>query len=87
MAATLAVAWVIVRVRIGAFIPVATAVRVAIAVAACVGVGLVMPRVGRAFVPAVAAFVGAGYVALLVAVREIGVADAAMVRGLAKKKG
>jgi stage V sporulation protein B len=86
LAATLVVAGAIVRVRTGAFVPLATGVRCGLAVAACVGLGLVLPRVGRLATPALAMAVGAGYLALLVLSREIGPADAAMLRALLSKK-
>jgi stage V sporulation protein B len=86
LAATLLIAGTIVRTRAGAFVPLATGVRTGLALAVCVGLGLVMPRVGRLVTPLVALAVGAAYVALLVVTRELGAADLAMIRTLASRK-
>jgi stage V sporulation protein B len=87
LAATLVVAGLLVRARTGAFVPVATGVRVGIALAGCVALGLVMPRLGRLLTPVAAAAVGAAYVAVLVVLREIGRADVALVKGVVRRKG
>jgi len=84
--ATLAVGGIVVRKTTGAFVPAATIARVTVALAGCVGVGLVMPRVGR-LTPVVAMFVAGGYIAALVAMREIGKGDVATIRGMARRKG
>jgi hypothetical protein len=76
----------LVRARTGAFVPAATAVRTGLALAACLGLGLVMPHVGRLVAPLLAFAVGAAYVAFLVVTREIGAADLAIVRALASKR-
>ncbi len=86
LAVTLVVAGVIVRVRTGAFVPAATAARTGLALMACVGLGLFVPRVGRLVTPVLALAVGAMYVALLVVMREIGPGDLAMIRGIYSKK-
>jgi len=83
----LVVAGAVVRRRAGAFVPAATAARVALALGACVAVGLAMPRVGRLVTPVVALVVAAGYVAVLVVTGEIGRADVAMVGTLRGKRG
>jgi stage V sporulation protein B len=82
----LVVAGSLVRGRTGAFVPVATAVRVVIALGACVALGFVTPRFGRLITPLIAAAVGAAYLAVLVITREIGKADVAMVRGVVQRK-
>lgn len=87
LGATLVVAAGIVRMRTGAFVPAATAVRTGVALAACVAFGLVAPRVGRLMTPVLALAAGAAYVALLVVLRELGPRDLAMVRALYSKKG
>ncbi len=69
---TLVVAAGIVRAEAGAFVPWATVARVGFALAACVAVGLFLPRVPRLATPLVALVVGAAYLALLVVTREIG---------------
>jgi stage V sporulation protein B len=86
LAATLVIAGTIVRARTGAFVPAATATRTALAIAACLALGFVMPHVGRLVTPLLALTVGAGYVAFLIVTREIGAADLATVRALASKK-
>jgi len=86
LGAALVVAGVVVRRRAGAFVPPATVARVALALGACVGVGFVLPRVGRLVTPAVALVVAAGYVAVLLLTGEIGRDDLAMVKALGKKK-
>jgi hypothetical protein len=85
--ASLIVAGTIVHRNAGAFVRAATIARVGLALGACVALGFVLPRVGRLATPAVAAFVGLGYVGLLLALREIGAADLAMVRALRRKRG
>jgi O-antigen/teichoic acid export membrane protein len=80
--AALVAAGGIVRMRTGAFVPALTALRVSLALAACVALGLVMPRWGALITPVVAVAVGVGYVLLLTVTREIGPADLAMVRSL-----
>lgn len=86
LVATLVAAGSIVRVRTGAFVPIGTGVRTGLAVAGCVGLGLVLPPVGRLFAPLLAIAVGMAFVALLVLTREIGAADAAMVRALLSRR-
>jgi stage V sporulation protein B len=86
LAATLLVAGAVVRVQTGAFLSTATIARVGLALAGCVALGLLVPRVGRLVTPMLALAVGAAYVVLLVVIREIGPADVAMVRALAPKK-
>jgi stage V sporulation protein B len=86
LAATLFVAAGIVRARTGAFLSSATVLRVGLAIAACLGLGFFVPRVGRLVTPLLALAVGVAYVVLLVVMREIGRADVAMVRALGAKK-
>jgi lipopolysaccharide export LptBFGC system permease protein LptF len=68
-------------------VPVATAVRAGLALAACVAFGFVTPRFGRFVTPLVAAGVAFAYLGLLVVTGEIGKADLALVRGVLKRKG
>jgi stage V sporulation protein B len=86
LTAALVVGGVLVRVTTGAFVPPATAVRAGGALAACVALGLVMPRVGRLVTPLAAMAVAGVYLLLLVVTRELGKADLAMVKGLARRK-
>jgi stage V sporulation protein B len=84
--ATLVVAGVLVRARTGAFVPVATALRAGIGLAACVALGYVTPRFGALVTPLVAAGVGLAYLGLLVVTGEIGKADLALVRSVVQRK-
>jgi stage V sporulation protein B len=86
LATAVVVAGSIVRARAGAFVPAATAARTGLALGACLGLGLVLPHVGRLLTPVLALAVGATYVALLALMREIGASDLAMVRALVSKK-
>jgi hypothetical protein len=83
---TLLVASAVVRKGAGAFVPGATAARVGIALGSCVALGFFLPRFGRLLTPAVAAAVGLLYLGLLVAMRELGAADVAMVRSLGRRR-
>ena len=83
---SLLVAGAMVRARAGAFVPMATAARVSVALALSVALGVVMPRVGRLATPGVAFLVAAGYGGLLVLMREVSSADLAMVRALRSKR-
>jgi len=88
LAETLQRAGVVVRRRAGAFVPPATIARVSLALGACLGVGVVMPRVGRVVTPGVALVVGAAYMGVLLVTGEIGRGDLAMVRAMGgRKKG
>ncbi|MDP9152447.1 MAG: lipopolysaccharide biosynthesis protein, partial [Myxococcota bacterium] len=86
LAATLVVAGALVRAEAGAFVPWWTAARVALALAFCWAIGFVMPRVSRLVTPLLALVVAVGYVAFLVATREIGRADLSMIGALASRK-
>jgi hypothetical protein len=86
LAVTLVVAGLVVRARTGAFVPAATAVRVLAALAGCVALGLVMPRVGRFVTPVAAAAVGAAYVTVLVVLRELGKADLDLAKGIVRRR-
>jgi stage V sporulation protein B len=85
MIATLAIAAAVVRSRTGAFVPMTTAARVGLALAACGAMGEFLPRVGRLATPIVAVAVAAVYGTILVATREIDARDLALVRALAPK--
>jgi stage V sporulation protein B len=84
--ASLALASVMVRRRAGAFVSGATALRVGLAVAACLALGFALPRFGRWLTPVAAAGVGLVYLALLVATGEIGAADRAMLASLLRAR-
>jgi stage V sporulation protein B len=84
--ATLVVAGMLVRARTGAFVPVKTALRAGVGLAACIALGFVTPRFGRLMTPVVAAAIGAVYLGLLVVTGEIGKADLALVRSVVQRK-
>jgi stage V sporulation protein B len=83
---TLLVASAVVRKDTGAFVPVATVVRVGIALGTCVAAGFFLPRFGRLLTPVIAAAIGLFYLGLLVAMRELGAADIAMVRSIGRRR-
>jgi stage V sporulation protein B len=84
--ATLLVAATLVRARTGAFVSAKTAARLGVALAGCLALGFVMPRVGRLATPLVALAVGVSFLAVLVLTGEIGRADIAMLRALRTKR-
>ena len=86
LAATLAVAVAIVRSHAGAFVPAATSVRVAVALAACLAVGTVAPCLGRFVTPMAALAIAGAYAAILAATRELAPSDLAMLRTLRRRK-
>jgi O-antigen/teichoic acid export membrane protein len=85
-AAALVVGALIVRSRTGAFVPLKSALRVGIAVAACFALGHALPHLGRLLTPLLALFVAGTYVIVLVATREIGAAERAWVRALVTRR-
>jgi stage V sporulation protein B len=72
--AAIACAFVVVRVT-GAFVPLGTAARVAIALGAAVAIGARIPATTRLFAPVVAIAIAAVYALLLLVSREISRAD------------
>lgn len=86
LAGALVVGGLLVRFATGAFVPPPTAVRAGLAVAACVGLGLVMPRFGRLLTPLVALVVVVAYLVLLVIVRELGPKDLAMLKAIGGRR-
>jgi stage V sporulation protein B len=66
----------------GAFVPLATMVRVPLAVCALVAAGTFLPRFGRLMTPVVAAGFACAYLVLLVGMRELTSADVTAVRSL-----
>jgi stage V sporulation protein B len=71
-----------VHVLTGAFEPLATMVRVPVAIGALVAAGAFLPRVGRLMTPVVAIGFGCTYLVLLVGMRELTRADMTAVRSL-----
>jgi stage V sporulation protein B len=86
LAVALVAGALLVRTTTKAFVPAATAARVALALAACVALGFFLPRVGRLVTPVAAAVVAAGFALVLVAMRELGARDLAMVKALRGKR-
>jgi stage V sporulation protein B len=84
MAASLAVAGLIVYRRSGAFVPAKTAIRVAAAIGLFTCAGTVMPCFGRLLTPVVAAVMAGLYLVFLALTGEVGRADLAMIRSLKK---
>jgi len=78
--------WVLVR-QLGAFVPLLSAVRVVAATAAAIGVGRVVPFTGAIPTLAEAALVGAVFLGVLVATRELGRGDLAAIAAVRKKRG
>jgi stage V sporulation protein B len=73
--------------RLGAFLPVATLVRVAIAVAVAMAIGRVIPWTRPLPTLVEAAIVGLAFLATLVVTRELGKADLASIRSVRAKRG
>jgi stage V sporulation protein B len=87
LAVALGVAGVLVYRQTRAFVPLRTALRVGAAVLVCVGVGLVLPRVGRFATMGLAGGVAALYVAFLTLTGELGKEDLAVARAVLGRKG
>jgi stage V sporulation protein B len=76
----------VLRARVGAFVPLATALRVPLAVAVCGAAGLVLPRFGRLVTPVAALGIAALYVVLLVVTRELGADDVKALKAMASRR-
>ncbi len=87
LALSLAVGAALVRAVTGAFVPAKTALRVGLAVGACVAIGVFTPRFGKLVTPVVAALLGAFYLAALLALRELGKSDLSMIKALRGGRG
>jgi stage V sporulation protein B len=85
LAATLVVAGVVVRGQTGGFVPVGTMLRVGLALATLIGLGSMLPRLGRLLTPVAAVAVALGYLVVLVMLRELTREDLAMVRSLRRR--
>lgn len=79
LGAAMLIGAVLVKRAAGGFVPVLTAVRVPVAIAAAVAAGWKMPWLGKVAVVPQAAVIGLVYLAVLVALREVGKDDLAMV--------
>jgi stage V sporulation protein B len=78
-------AW-IVRAQTGAFVPAPTAIRVGLALAGCLALGLITPPLSRIFTVLLAAVVAVGYVGVLFVTGEVGAADLANVRAMVTRR-
>jgi hypothetical protein len=56
------------------------------AIGVCLGLGLAIPRVGRLATPLLASAIGALYVGILVATRELRAVDLSMLRAIGAKR-
>ncbi|MEZ4262915.1 MAG: lipopolysaccharide biosynthesis protein [Polyangiaceae bacterium] len=70
----------------GAFVPVKTAARVALAIVACAALGRFLPVLSKVLTPVVALGVGGVYCAALVLTGELGKKDVALVTSILKRK-
>lgn len=73
--------------RLGAFLPVRSLVRVAVAVVAAIAVGRVIPFRTPLMTLVEAAIVGVVYLAVLVATRELGKADLKAIAQVRARRG
>jgi hypothetical protein len=78
----LAVAARAVSTLTGAFVPLATMMRVLVAIAALVVAGVFLPRFGRLLMPVVATGFVCAYVGMLIGTRELTKADLTALRSL-----
>ena len=87
LSAMLVVAVVIVRRSAGAFVPLATALRVGLAVAAAWAFGFLVPiRLGKLLTPIAAMVLAAGYVVALVVMRELRRDDLALAMNVVRRR-
>jgi stage V sporulation protein B len=82
----LLVAAATVRALTGAFVPIATAARVGLGVAACAYGGQYLPKMGKLVTPVLAVVVVVAYLLILVVTRELRGADLAPLKKLAGRK-
>jgi len=72
--------------RLGAFLPLASVVRIAIATGAAIAVGRFLPLHGKLMTLVVAAIVGVTFLVVLVATRELGKRDLDAIKAVRKKR-
>ncbi|MBA3392884.1 MAG: hypothetical protein H0T89_09580 [Deltaproteobacteria bacterium] len=77
--------WLLTR-KLGAFLPVASIVRIAIATGVALAVGRVLPLHGKLMTLAEAAIVGITFVVVLVVTRELGARDLDAIKAVRKKR-
>lgn len=80
-----AAGWLVRKIA-GVFVPAATAARVFLAVGACAAAGIVLPSVGRLLTPVLGAGVAAAYVLVLIATRELRLADLEILKGFVRAR-
>jgi stage V sporulation protein B len=86
LAVALVVAAATVKRMTGAFVPLATAARVGLGVAACAYGGQHLPKMGKLVTPVLAVGVVLAYLAVLVMTRELRAADLAPLKRIAGKR-
>ncbi len=77
---------VVLKQRFGAFVPLLSVIRVAIAVAVAMAVGRVLPLHGKIMTLVEGALVAIAYLGVLVATRELGASDLAAIKAVRKKR-
>lgn len=77
----------VVRRALGAFVPIVSVVRIAIASAVAIAVGRALPLHGKLATLAAAAIVGATFLVVLVATRELGRKDLEQIKAVRAKRG
>jgi stage V sporulation protein B len=77
---------VVLHRRLGAFLPIASLVRIAIATAAALAVGRVLPLHGKLMSLAEAAVVGVTFLVVLVVTRELGKRDLEAIKAVRRKR-
>ncbi|HET9623501.1 MAG TPA: oligosaccharide flippase family protein [Kofleriaceae bacterium] len=80
------IAGAVLRRRLGAFLPILSVVRIAIATAAAIAVGRALPLHGKVLTLVEAVIVGATFLAVLVLTRELGTRDLAAIKAVRKKR-
>ena len=78
---------IVLRKRFGAFVPLLSLVRVAIATAVAIAVGRVLPLHGKVMTLVEAVIVAIVYLVALVATRELGKRDLAAIKAVRRKRG
>jgi len=73
--------------HLGAFLPIASVVRVLIALAAAIALGFVLPKKSPLFTLVEAALIGCAFLAVLVGTRELGKKDLQSIIAVRKKRG
>ena len=81
------VSGVVLHRRLGAFLPVKSVVRIAIATGAAIAIGRVLPVHGKLMTLVGAVLVGVAFLVVLVVTRELGARDLEAIKAVRKKRG